>query len=187
MEVINKLYISLVSHPGGTKQGKGESSGKFASNPLEDLSWPGLIKRVFLQLQHNCSCDQRESLLQMLLIRHIERSHLKDKDSVTFCVRTTLNRATSLHSSIVTQLKKKYGEGTSSKEFCPNCGTKFQCLTQGVFENGGALMVYSNDMVSFDKCLDFCFSCWKLSAFALTREMGMLDAIFSLLWLSELW
>ena len=47
-------------------------------------------------------------------------------------------------------------------------------------------MVYSNDMVSFDKCLDFCFSCLKLSAFALTREIGMLDALFGLLWLSEL-
>ena len=67
LEVINKLYISAVSHPGGTKQGKGESSGTFASNPLEDLSWRGLIKRVFLQLQHNnCSCDQRKSLLRML-------------------------------------------------------------------------------------------------------------------------
>ena len=103
------------------------------------------------------------------LIRHIERSHLKDQDSVNFCVRTTLDRATSSHSSIVTELKRKYCEGTSSKEFCPNCGRKFQCLTQGVFENGGAVMVYCNDMVSFDKCLDFCFSCWKLSAFALTR------------------
>ena len=47
LEVINKLYISAVSHTGETKQGRGKSSGKFASKPLEDLSWRGLIKRFF--------------------------------------------------------------------------------------------------------------------------------------------
>ena len=86
------------------------------------------------------------------LIHHIERFHPKDKDSVTFCARTTLDRSTSSHCSLVTELKRKYGEGTSSKEFCPNCGRKFQCLTQGVFENGGAIMVYSKEMVFFDEC-----------------------------------
>ena len=52
----------------------------------------------------------------------------------------------------MTELKRKYGEGTSCKEFCPNCGREFHCLPQGVFENGGAIMVYSSDMVFCDEC-----------------------------------
>ena len=40
--------------------------------------------------------------------------------------------------------------GTVAKEFCPKCGKQFECLTEGVYENGGALMVYSNDMVVCD-------------------------------------
>ena len=143
MDVINKLYISAVNQPGGTKQGRGELSGKFAAKPLEDLSWRGLIGRIFQQLSHvNCSCGQREFPSPDALIHHIERSHPKDKDSVKFCVHTTLDQSRS-HSSIVTELKEKYGEGTFSKEFCPKCGKKFECSTQGVFENGGAIMVYS--------------------------------------------
>ena len=99
--------ISAVSHPVGTKQGRGESSGKFASKPLEDLSWRGLIRRVFQHLQHvNCSCGQRDFRSLDALIRHIERSHPKDMDSVTFCTRTTLDRSTSSHCSIVTVTKK---------------------------------------------------------------------------------
>ena len=52
----------------------------------------------------------------------------------------------------MTELKRKYGEGTSCKEFCPNCEREFHCLPQGIFENGGAIMVYSNDMVFCDEC-----------------------------------
>ena len=76
LEVINNLYISAASHPGGTKQGRGESSGKFASN-----------------------ISQRKILQRIL----------------------------------------------------PKLRRKFQCLTQGVFENGGAIKVYSNDMVFCDE------------------------------------
>ena len=142
-DVINKLYISAVNQPGGTKQGRGELSGKFAAKPLEDLSWHGLIARIFQQLSHvNCSRGQREFPSPDALIRHTERSHPKDKDSVKFSVHTTLDQSSS-HSSIVTELKEKYGEGTFSKEFCPEYRKKFECLTQGVFENGGAIMVYS--------------------------------------------
>ena len=39
-----------------------------------------------------------------------------------------------------------------AKEFCPECGKQFECLTEDVYENGGALMVYSNDMVVCDDC-----------------------------------
>ena len=92
MEVINKLYISAVSHPGGTKQGRGESSAKFVSKPLEDLTWRGSLRRVFQHLQHvNCSCDQRDFPSPDASIRHIERSHPKGKDSVTYCALTTLD------------------------------------------------------------------------------------------------
>ena len=45
-DVINELYISAVNQPGGTKQGRGELSGKFAAKPLEDLSWRGLIRSM---------------------------------------------------------------------------------------------------------------------------------------------
>ena len=152
LEVTNKLYISAVSHPAGTKQGRGESSEKFSSNPLEDLSWRGLIRRFFQHLQHvNCSRGQRDFPSPDALIHHIKRSHPKDRDSVTFCARTTLDRSTSSHCSVVTELKRTYGEGRSSKEFCPNCRRKFQRLTQGVFENG-AILVYSSEMVFFDEC-----------------------------------
>ena len=150
LEVTNKLYISAVSHPAGTKQGRGESSEEFSSNPLEDLSWRGLIRRFF---QHvNCSRGQRDFPSPDALIHHIKRFHRNDRDSVTFCARTTLDRSTSSHCSVVTELKRTYGEVRSSKEFCPNCRRKFQRLTQGVFENGGAILVYFSEMVFFDEC-----------------------------------
>ena len=152
LDIINKLYVSAVNQPGGTKQGRGELTGKFAAKPLADLSWRGLIRRIFQQLHYvKCSCGQKEFPSPDALIRHIERSHPNDKDSVRFCVRTTSDQSSS-HSSIVTHLKEKYGKGTSSKEFCPKCGEKFECLTQGVFESGSAIMVYSNDMVVCDNC-----------------------------------
>ena len=67
-------------------QGRGESSGKFAPKPLEDLSWRGLIERVFQQLQHaNCSCGQRDfpSLDALVLMKEADIvpeqiSHLDD-------------------------------------------------------------------------------------------------------------
>ena len=59
------------------------------------------------------------------LIRHIERSHPEDKDSVTFCERTTLDQSTSSHRSVVTEVKGTYGEGTVSKEVCRKCGKEF--------------------------------------------------------------
>ena len=150
------VNLGAVSHTGGTKQGRGESSGKFASKPLEDLSWRGLIKRVFEHLQHvNCPCGKKNFPSPDALIRHIERTHPEDADSVTFCAHTTLDRSTSPHRSVVTELKRKYGEGKVSKEFCPNCGRKFQCQTQGVFENGGAIQVYSDDTVCCDDCAKY--------------------------------
>ena len=113
-KVINKLYISAVSHPEGTKQGMGESSGQFASKPLEDLSWHGLIRRVFQHLQHvNCSRGQRDFPSPDALIHYIERTHPKNKDSFTFCARTTLDRSTNSHCSVVTELKRQYGERKS--------------------------------------------------------------------------
>ena len=39
-----------------------------------------------------------------------------------------------------------------SQEICPKCGEKFWCLTKGVYENGGAIMVYSDDMSVCDDC-----------------------------------
>jgi len=51
-----------------------------------------------------------------------------------------------------TEVKRKYGEGKVSEEICPNCGKKFQCYSQGVFESGGALQVYSDDSVYCDVC-----------------------------------
>ena len=82
---MNKLYITAVRHPGGTKQGRGKSSGKFASKPLEDLSWRGLIKRVFEHIKYvNCPCGKKNFPSPDALIRHIERIHTKDMDSVVF-------------------------------------------------------------------------------------------------------
>ena len=86
------------------------------------------------------------------LIRHIERSHYVEKDTITFSKHTTLDRPTSSHRSVGTELKRKYGVGQMLEEICPKCGKKFQCLTKGVYKNGGAIMVYSNDMSVCDDC-----------------------------------
>ena len=92
----------------------------------EDLSWRGLIRRVFQQLQHvNCSRGQRDFRSQDALIRHIERSHPKDMDSVTFCTRTTLDRSTSSHCSIVTVTKKIWKKEHSLKNFPQPAGESF--------------------------------------------------------------
>ena len=125
MEVINNLYISAVSHPEGTKQKWSESSGKFASTPLEDLSWRGLIRRVFQHLQHvNCSRGQRNFPSPDALIPHIERSLSKDKDSVTFSARTTLDRSTSLLCSVVTRVKKKILQRNTLQRILPKLREK---------------------------------------------------------------
>ena len=102
----------------GRKRGRGESSEKFSSNPLKDLSCRGLIRRVFQHLQHvNCSRGQRDFPSPEALIHHIERSHPKDKDSVTFCTRTTLHRATSSHCSVVTVKKNIWQRNILRKIF----------------------------------------------------------------------
>ena len=125
MEVIHNLYISAVSHPEGTKQKWSKSSGKFASTPLEDLSWRGLIRRVFQPLQHvNCSRGQKNFPSPDALIPHIERSLSKDKDSVTFSARTTLDRSTSLHCSVVTRVKKKILQRNTLQRILPKLRKK---------------------------------------------------------------
>ena len=89
---MNKLYITAVRHPGGTKQERGKSSGKFASKPLEDLSWRGLIKRVFEHIKYvNCPCGKKNFPSPDALIRHIERIHTED--SVTFAADITFDVA----------------------------------------------------------------------------------------------
>ena len=154
LNLINQLYISAVKHhPGGMKQGRGESSGKFASKSLQARSWRGVLIEDFKLIEVvNCSCGQREFPSAAALIRHIERSHYEDKDTITFSKHTTLDRPTNSHRSVESELKRKYGVGRVSKEFCPKCGKQFECLTKGVYENAGAIMVYSNDMFVCDDC-----------------------------------
>ena len=139
------------------KQERGESSGKFASKSLQARSWRGVLKEGFRLIQVvDCPCGQREFPSAAALIRRVERSHSEDKDSITFSAHThtTLDRPTnsSSHFSVGTLLYRTYSVRTVAKEFCPKCGKLFECLTEDVYENGGALMVYSNDMVVCDDC-----------------------------------
>ena len=96
LNFINQLYIDAVNrHLGGMKQERGGSSGKFASKSLQAPSWRGFLQQVFKHIQLvDCPCGQRNFLCwtsnQMImtgcaLIHHIERSHAKDKDSISFC------------------------------------------------------------------------------------------------------
>ena len=55
--------------------------------------------------------------------------------------------------AITKELKQKYGQRKITEEICSNCGRKFQCYSQGVFESGGALQYYSDDSVFFTSCL----------------------------------
>ena len=63
-----------------------------------------------------------------------------------------MDRPTSLHRSVWTELKRTYGVGQMSQEICPKYGETFWCVTKGVYENGGAIMVYSDDMSVCDDC-----------------------------------
>ena len=154
MNLINQLYISAVKHhPGGMKQGRGKSSGKFASMSFQARSWRGVLKEGFKLVDVvDCLCGQREIPSAAALIRHIEKSHYEEKDTITFSKHTTLDRPTSSHRSVGTQLKRRDGVGQMSEEICPKCGETFWCLTKGVYENGGAIMVYSDDMSVCDNC-----------------------------------
>ena len=54
----------------------------------------------------------------------------------------------------ISDLKEKCGEGKVTEEIFPNCGKKFQCYTQGIFEGTkGMLQVYSDDNDFCDNCL----------------------------------
>ena len=99
LEVITKLYSSAVNHPEGRNREGASHQRSFRQTHLK-MSCRGLIRRVFQHLQHvNCSRGQSDFPSPEVLIHHIERSHPKDKDSVTFCTRTTLDRSTSRDSS----------------------------------------------------------------------------------------
>ena len=63
-----------------------------------------------------------------------------------------MDRPTSPHRSVQTELKRRYGVRQMSEEICPTCGKKFLCLKKGVYENGGEIMVYSDDMSVCDDC-----------------------------------
>ena len=154
LNLINQLYISAVKHhPGRMEQGRGESSRKFASKSLQARCWRGELKEGFKLIDVvDCPCGQRKFPSTAALIRHIERSHNEEKDTITFSKHTTLDRPTSLHRSVGAELKRKYGVGKMSEEICPKCRKKFQCLTKGVYENRGAIMVYSDDMSVCDDC-----------------------------------
>ena len=136
-----------------------EATGKFEAKPLKHLSWRGLIRPIFQQIQHiNCSCGQREFPSPDALIRHIERSHPEDKDSVRFSVRTTGSiKFSFLNSDTV---KRKIWRRNIFKRILFKCGKKFECLTQGVFVSGSLIKVYSNDMVVCDACDKYQNSTW---------------------------
>ena len=61
--------------------------------------------------------------------------------------------------NVVSELKKKYGEGKVTEEICPNCGKKFQCFSKGVFKGeNGMLQVYSDDNAFCDNCQKYEFN-----------------------------
>ena len=146
------MYLDALNRqPGGIKQERGGSSGKFVSKSLQDLSWRGFLKRIFKCIKLvECPCAQRNFPSVDALIRHIERSHPEDKDSITFHVSATVDQSTSSH-DLGDTLERKYGKGTVSKELC-QCGKRFECYSDGVFTSGSAVMVYSDGMVHCDNC-----------------------------------
>ena len=113
------------SHPGGTKQGRGESSGKFVLKLLKDLSWRGLIRRVFQHLQHvNCPCGKKNFPSPDALIGHIERTHPEDADSVTFCTHTTLERSGRKNFPLICHIERTHPEDADSFTFCTHTTLK---------------------------------------------------------------
>ena len=101
-----------------------------------------------LNIIYPAGCEGKDDLRPggMALLGHEAELHYHSLEAMDFTSHSNVQN------SIVTELKRKYGEGKVSEEICPNCGKKFQCYSQGVFESGGALQVYSDDSVYCDVC-----------------------------------
>jgi len=101
-----------------------------------------------LNIIYPAGCEGKDDLRPggMALLGHEAELHYHSLEAMDFTSHSNVQ------TSIATELKRKYGEGKVSEEICPNCGNKFQCYSQGVFESGGALQVYSDDSVYCDVC-----------------------------------
>ena len=94
LEVINNLYISAASHPGGTKQGRGESSGKFASN----ISQRKILQRILPKLWEKVSMSKAFSRME---------EQLRSTPTI-WCFVTNVTSMRSSKAKILQNITKQY-------------------------------------------------------------------------------